>query len=301
MNNIYSPLRYPGGKTKLYNYVAKLVYANDMVGCTYVEPFAGGAGLAIKLLLNGIVNNIILNDIDYAIYSFWEVMVNHTDVLCNFIKNVPLNIMEWQRQKDIYINQSGHTLIEVGLSAFYLNRTNVSGVLTGGVIGGITQEGNYKIDARFNRENLINRICTIADKRDHIQLYNWNATDFILKILPNYNNCFVYLDPPYVKKGPCLYRNSFTKEDHKYLADVVAGCHFKWIVTYDKCDLIEELYKGFDHEILSINYSAGKTKSGKEIIIFSSNTNHDNKEKRLESLDFLYGAVKRTLTSTELP
>ncbi len=274
MPNVSTLLRYPGGKTKLYGYVSRLIDINEMRGCTYVESFAGGAGLAIKLLLNGVVKDIVLNDIDYAIYSVWEVLLNHTDVLCNFIENVPLNILEWQRQKAIYNNQNDYTQIEVGLSALYLNRTNVSGVLKGGVIGGLSQTGKYKINARFNRENLIKRARTIAEHREHIHLYKWNAIDFILNILPNYENCFVYFDPPYVNKGPCLYRNSFTKDDHIYLSEVITACQFKWIVTYDKCDFIKRLYNGFESEILSVYYSAGKAKSGDEIIFFNTNTVH---------------------------
>jgi DNA adenine methylase len=280
MMNIVTPLRYPGGKTKLYSYVSNLININGMSGCTYVEPFAGGAGLALKLLINGIVKDVVLNDIDYAIYSIWDLILNHTDVLCNFISNVPLNVIEWQKQKAVYNNRNEYSKIEVGLSAFYLNRTNVSGVLTGGVIGGLSQNGNYKIDARFNREELIKRIITISKYKELIHLYNWNASEFVLNILPNYNNCFVYFDPPYVKKGPNLYRNSFTLEDHKNLSEVITACRFKWIVTYDKCNFIKDLYKGFEYETLSINYSAGQTKVGDEIIIFNHNIIHNIKKEK---------------------
>jgi|LSQX01.3.fsa_nt_gb DNA adenine methylase len=275
MANVLTPLRYPGGKTKLYKYVSNLITLNNMTGCTYVEPFAGGAGLAIKLLLSGIVKNIVLNDIDFAIYSIWDLILNHTDVLCDFIDNVPLNVNEWQKQRVIYNNQTKYTQIEVGLAAFYLNRTNISGVLTGGVIGGLSQNGKYKIDARFNREELIKKVVNIAKHKECIDLYNWNAVEFILNILPNYDHCFVYFDPPYVNKAPRLYRDSFTLEDHKYLAEIISACQFKWIVTYDECDFIKTLYKDFEYEIIPIPYSAGQTKKvGNEMIIFSSNTIH---------------------------
>lgn len=275
MANVLTPLRYPGGKTKLYKYVLNLITLNNMIGCTYVEPFAGGAGLAIKLLLGGIVKNIVLNDIDFAIYSIWDLILNHTDVLCDFIANVPLNVNEWQKQKVIYNNQTKYTQIEVGLAAFYLNRTNISGVLTGGVIGGLSQNGKYKIDARFNREKLIKKVVNIAKHKESIHLYNWNAVEFVLNILPNYEQCFVYFDPPYVNKAPRLYRDSFTLDDHKYLAEVISACQFKWIVTYDECNFIKTLYKDFEYEIISIPYSAGQTKKvGNEMVIFGSNTIH---------------------------
>lgn len=268
MPSVFTPFRYPGGKTKLYNYVLQLIKANGMVGGTYIEPFAGGAGLAIKLLISGIVKDIVLNDIDYAIYCVWKVIIDHTDILSEFIRNISLDISKWQSYRAIYCNQKDYSLLDVGLATFYLNRTNISGVLNGGVIGGLAQEGKYKIDARFNRADLINKIRSIADKKEHIHLYNWNAVDFILNILPNYGDCFVYFDPPYINKGPCLYKNSFSLEDHRDLSEVISICPNKWITTYDKCEFIEELYNGYNTEILSIYYSAGQTKSGDEIVIF---------------------------------
>lgn len=263
-----TPLRYPGGKTKLYNTVLDLIERNDVLNGTYIEPFAGGAGIAIRLLLDGKVSDIVLNDFDYAIFAIWKTITEHTDELCNFIETVPLTTTEWLRQRTIYSNQNDYSLLEVGQASFFLNRTNVSGVLTGGVIGGLSQEGSYKIDARFNRKNLINMIQMIAQHKEHIHIYNWNAADFILHIIPNFDNVFVYFDPPYVKKGPSLYRNSFSKEDHQALSEIITASQFKWIVTYDKCDLIEKLYSNFNRKVLSINYSAGQTKSGNEIIIY---------------------------------
>ena len=268
MPKTYTPLRYPGGKTKLYDFISSVLSSNQMNGCTYVEPFAGGAGLAIKLLLKQKVERIIINDIDYAVYCVWDLIVNNSELLCEFINSVPLNVTEWQRQRAIYSNQDSYSPTEIGLSAFYLNRTNVSGVLKGGVIGGLSQEGTYKIDARFNRKALIDKVSAIAQRRECIDVYNWDARDFISNILPNYDNCFVYFDPPCVQKGPSLYRNSFSHRDHQYLYEIISDCPHRWIVTYDKCELISELYSDYASEVLSIKYSAGQTKSGDEIVIY---------------------------------
>ena len=266
-----TPLRYPGGKTKLYQTVLDLIKRNDVMNGTYIEPFAGGAGIAIRLLIDGIVSDIVLNDLDYSVYAIWKCIVDHTNELCSFIETVPLTTSEWLRQRSIFLNQNDYSLLEVGKAAFFLNRTNVSGVLTGGVIGGLSQEGPYKIDARFNRKNLVSLIQSIAKYREHVHIYNWNATDFILNIIPNFENIFVYFDPPYVKKGPSLYRNSFTLEDHRVLSEIITASKFKWIVTYDKCEIIERLYQNFNKEDLIIKYSAGQTKSGTEIIIYGNN------------------------------
>ena len=267
-----SPLRYPGGKTKLYEYVKSIIKANNLIGETYIEPFAGGAGLALKLLLNGDVKKIVINDLDPAIYAFWYVVLNQTDDICNFITTVPVTLDEWDKQHDIYVNQAAHTQLELAQATFFLNRTNVSGVITGGMIGGRKQEGKYKIDARFNRTQLVERIRKIANYSDKIDLYNLDAIDFIKhEVLGHYYKAFINFDPPYVDKGGELYKNSFTEEDHRILRDHIAQCNRKWIVTYDMCDLVAELYSAFRGGTVDIYYSANGAKKAKEYIFFSNN------------------------------
>lgn len=268
MATSYTPLRYPGGKSKLFSLVSDIISSNNLSQSTYIEPFAGGAGLALKLLFEQKVSNIVLNDFDYAIYCIWDTILNRVDEICSFIETVPLTVLEWRKQREIYNNQEHHTSVDIGKSAFFLNRTNVSGVLKGGVIGGLSQEGTYKIDARFNRTALIQAILRISKARDSIDLYNWDAKDFITYIIPNYSGCFVYFDPPYVKKGPFLYKNSFGSTDHIQLQEAISTCPEKWIVTYDDCDLIREIYGAYEFETISVNYSVGKTKQGSEIIVY---------------------------------
>ena len=157
MTNTPSPLRYPGGKTKLYYYVKSIIEANNLLGETYIEPFAGGSGLALKLLLNNDVNRIVINDLDPAIYAFWYCTLHNPEEMCNFIKTVPLTVTEWDRQHEIYVNYQNYSQLKLAQATLFLNRVNVSGVITGGIIGKRDQTGKYKMDARFNREKLIKK------------------------------------------------------------------------------------------------------------------------------------------------
>lgn len=266
-----TPLRYPGGKTKLYDYVVDIFEANNICDCTYIEPFAGGAGLAIKLLQNQKVSNIILNDLDPLIYAFWYCVLNHPIEFCSRIDSIPVTVEEWNKQRYITLNYHDFSLFEVGLAAFYMNRTNVSGVISGGMIGGKDQTGKYKLDARFNKAPLIKKIKNIEALSSKIQIFNKDVKDFIredVAILED-KNIFVNYDPPYVKKGSLLYRNSFTEEDHCELSDLICSSPGKWIVTYDKCSLIHNLYNEYKQEIITLNYSTGSTKQGYEIVIYS--------------------------------
>lgn len=261
----YTPLRYPGGKSKLYPTVKKIIEENDLIGCTYAEAFAGGAGLAIKLLIKGDVSRVLINDLDRAIYCIWKTIVECPKELCDFIDASGPTIDEWYTHRDTYLNQEKASDLELAKAAFFLNRTNVSGIIKGGVIGGIKQDGPYKIDARFGKANLKKKICNIAKYADNIVVTNLDAEDFIKTL--NAEETFAYFDPPYVQKGPGLYKNSFTEEKHRSLAKRISECKCKWLVTYDANDLIEMLYNDFEKDDINIRYSAHTAKIGCEKII----------------------------------
>ena len=272
MPSTVSPLRYPGGKTKCYSYVKDLLSCNDMLGETYIEPFAGGAGLALKLLLNGDVSRIVINDFDPAIYSFWYSILNETDAFCKMVATVPLTQEQWHNQRHIYLDLDIAHPLSLGFATFYMNRTNVSGVVKGGMIGGQEQAGKYGLDARFNRQNLITKIKTIAAHRDHIVLLNQDAKELLQpQQLRRFYKTFINLDPPYVKKGAQLYKNAFGEADHRELCELVKQCRRKWIVTYDICPLVAELYQPYRSSFLDVTYSVQSSKKAKEYIFFSDN------------------------------
>ena len=266
-----SPLRYPGGKTKLYDYVLSLIEANGLINETYIEPFAGGAGLALKLLLNNKVKRIVINDVDYAVYCFWYSVLHFSDEMCEFVNAVPLTIEEWDLMHGILSNQEDHTILDIAKAVLYLNRTNVSGIINGGVIGGREQSGKYKMDARFNRNTLSQKIKKIAAVSSKIELYNMDAINFLQTELQHYYKVFINFDPPYVAKGGQLYTNSFTNADHAALRDAIARCKRKWIVTYDTCDLVRALYAEFNTGYIDIYYSAKDARKDKEFIFYSKN------------------------------
>lgn len=270
MPTTYSPLRYPGGKTKFYSYVREILSCNDMLGETYIEPFAGGAGLALKLLLNGDVSRIVINDFDPAIYYFWYSILNETEAFCELIEDAVLTQNQWRVQRNTYLGLDTTNPLALGFATFYLNRTNVSGVIKGGMIGGHEQNGNYGLDARFNRQTLIKKINAIAAHKDQIVLLNQDAKELLQpQQLRRFYKTFINLDPPYVKKGAQLYKNAFCEADHRELSELVKQCRRKWIVTYDICSLVAELYQPYRSSYLDVTYSIQSSKKAKEYIFFS--------------------------------
>lgn len=266
---ITSPLRYPGGKAKLALPVAELIRLNGLFSNIYCEPYAGGAGLAIKLLTDGFVPRIKLNDVDDAIYSFWRAVFDETDEFCSLIDSCNLTVEEWRNQREIYQSSNDHG-IRLGFAAFYLNRTSRSGIIEGsGPIGGIAQEGDWRIDARFNRATLIDNIRNLAKFRDQVDIYCLDALEFLDLVLPD-DECFVYLDPPYYVKGRKLYKNFYTHDDHVSIRDKLeefAGS--KWIVSYDDVKAIREIYEPRTPLNYQLNYSAGPISKGAEVMFAS--------------------------------
>ncbi len=270
MPNPATPLRYPGGKQKIWQFIAETIEANDLVGCDYVEPYAGGAGVAIELLLAGLVKRIHLNDSNPAIYAFWHSIINYTDEFCRKVANASLAVNEWERQKAIYKTQDQGDLLALGFSLFYLNRCNRSGILTAGVIGGKNQTGTWKIDARFNRNDLIRRIERIAIKKRFIKIKNIDAEKFIESYVSKIDNCtFTYCDPPYFSKAERLYDNFYSPDDHIRIAHTIKNkLRGYWIVSYDNAPEIIALYESNKCFTYSLQYNASKVYKGTELFVF---------------------------------
>lgn len=275
-----SPLRYPGGKYKLYKYVAELVKENNC--STYIEPFCGGAAIALELLFQGIVNNIIINDYDYTIFCFWDSILHRTEEFIQLIIDTDVSIDTWHKQKDIRNNLSGHNRLEIGFSTFFLNRTNRSGIIDkAGPIGGMDQKGNYPINCRFNKARLISQIEEIAKHKAQIQIYNLEALDFIERVILKKRNSFIFFDPPYYRKGPGLYTNFYSHGDHANLANIILEQlkYRKWIVTYDNTNAIKAMYAKASHIEFELQYTLQKKHSGSEVMFFASKIKRPLNEK----------------------
>lgn len=272
-----TPLRYPGGKQKLTPFIEQILEINEIDG-HYSEPYCGGSGVALELLLSKKVKNIHLNDSDIRIYAFWHAVKYQNEKLCNRIVSASLTIEEWKKHREVLRNPLDYDLFEIGYSTFYMNRCNRSGVLNAGVIGGLDQQGNYKMDARFSRNDLIRRIELIGIYADQIFLSNLDAEQHIDNYLPNIdNNCLVYFDPPYFNKAKDLYLNSYSPKDHIRLSkSIQSNVDKRWVLSYDSVPEITELYLSRRHFTYNLQYSAARNYKGSEIFIFCDEMNLPN-------------------------
>lgn len=268
----YSPLRYPGGKAKLYKNIKLILEKNSLRNSIYVEPFAGGAGLALNLLFKGDVHELILNDYDRSIYAFWHCCLYETDAFIDLIESTAVDIKNWYIQKEVQTRKSDVSLLELGFSTFYLNRTNRSGIIKAGVIGGLDQSGEYKIDCRFNKENLIKRIKLIGQHKKRISLHNLDAVALIENELVNLpETSFTFFDPPYYNKAEGLYTNFYVHNDHLELRDaIIDNMRTPYIITYDNADEILDMYSDFRRKDYDISYCASVKRTEKEIMIVNN-------------------------------
>lgn len=270
MPTTQTPLRYPGGKSQLIPLVKKLLKENELLYGAYVEPFAGGCGIAMELLVHRMVYDVYINDIDRGIYAFWHSVINRTDDLCELIEKTPVTIEEWHKQREIAFSKSERHFLRIGFATLFLNRTNRSGIIKGGVIGGKNQDGNYLLDCRFNKEDLLNKVRRISYFKDEIHLYRLDAVEFLKKVVPQTpTKTLINIDPPYYKRGKELYTSFYKHDDHQLLAKEIAKLDRHWMVTYDNADEIRTLYQQHTTLTADLNYSAQTKRRGTELMVFS--------------------------------
>ncbi|HRJ02682.1 DNA adenine methylase [Brevundimonas sp. UBA2416] len=265
-----SPLRYPGGKTSMLDLTSLVLRMNALERGHYAEPYAGGCGLALALLYGGHVSDIHINDIDPAIWSFWHCVLNDFDAFTEKVRTTPVTIEEWLKQRELYRSNANDPL-DLGFAAFFLNRTNRSGIIkAAGVIGGLGQTGDYKLDCRYNHDDLIRRIARVHKYRDRIHLTNLDALAFLERCeaaLPA--DSLLFIDPPYYKKGPGLYTSFYRPEDHEKVAEAVLSVDLPWLVTYDDVPEIRRLYRTRRQFSFDINYSLHEKRIGSELLVAS--------------------------------
>ncbi len=267
MKKTYTPLRYPGGKNNLAKQFEIICKINNIN--MYIEPYAGGCGVGLYLLVNKIVNKVVINDIDPLIYSFWYSVLKHNKKFIDMIYDTDISMDNWYRYKEVIKNYSEYDKFTVGFATFFMNRTNRSGIIKAGVIGGKTQTGKYKLDARFNKSELVNKIYNIGLLKNNIILYNIDAVD-IMQNIEYDKHTLIYIDPPYYDKADSLYNYYYQKNEHKLISEVILKLNNLWILSYDNNEYIRMLYSSCNQVVCSLYYSTSHQNQN-ELFIYNNN------------------------------
>lgn len=271
-NRLYTPLRYPGGKSRFAPFIARLMHSNGVAGGHYLEPYVGGAGVALELLFHGVASHIHINDFDPALFDFWASVTRHPEAMLKLLHDTPVDMEQWHHWRSVLRGEIEVCQVERGFATLFMNRTNRSGVLKGGVIGGLGQDGNYKLDARFKKDVLAKRIEKIAQHAMAISVYNEDALALLKRyreFLPS--KSLIYLDPPYYVKGQGLYRNFYEHQDHAAIAKLLSSSRFsrRWVVSYDNVTEIQQMYRMSSAFTYGLNYTAQRRYVGSEVMFFS--------------------------------
>ena len=271
-NKLYTPLRYPGGKARFAPLIATVMRENGLEGGHYLEPYAGGAGVALQLLFDGVVDSVHINDADPAVAVFWRAATRHSKLLCDLVAREPVTMDAWRHWRAVMLGRTPATELERGFATLFMNRTNRSGILKGGVIGGQAQDGRYKVSERFIRDRLCERLERIAANASRIHVYEEDARALLLRchgFLPA--KSLIYLDPPYYIKGEGLYRNYYEHEDHVRIAALLGSKRFRrsWIVSYDNVAEIRQMYAYARSLTYGLHYTAQRRYTGSEVMFFS--------------------------------
>ncbi|MCA8382548.1 MULTISPECIES: DNA adenine methylase [Burkholderia cepacia complex] len=268
-----SPLRYPGGKARLAAYISGVIEENYLNGCTFYEPFAGGASVSLELLRLGFISSAVLIERDPLVYAFWWCVFNITEDLCAAVNACPVTMETWaqlQPTREVAYPADGQfTILQLGVAGLFYNRTNFSGILGAGPIGGEAQASRYKIDCRFNKEKIIRQIRSVARFADRVRIYCDDAISFMRtnaeEIATGFS--FVYVDPPYYQQGPKLYRHHYTDADHIALAQFLQTQGYPWLLSYDDHPRIRELYAANTVQPIYLDYNVKSSRTARELAI----------------------------------
>lgn len=267
-----SPLRFPGGKGSLKYFLADAIFTNGLQGKTLIEPFCGGSGATLPLLRSNVIGKLFLNDADPAIYSFWKSVFFDTERFLDLLYDTPVTIDTWKQFKSDMRAPNSLSSLQLGFRTLFFNRTNRSGLLIGGPIGGINQDGKYKLSCRFNKDALAGRIKELARYRNKVNVSNLDALEYLHKHrMEASGDSFIFLDPPYVKHGYNIYRKfAFKENDHFRLASFIKDKRWTWLLTYDDSPLIHRLYSERMKGVVEYSYYMQKAKIGRELVLASS-------------------------------
>ncbi|MHB1439982.1 MAG: DNA adenine methylase [Cuniculiplasma sp.] len=273
MKPTVTPLRYPGGKTWLLDYVKEFIKFHKLELKAIIEPYAGSASVSIGLLREGLVDKAYICEKDPLIVAFWNAVLNQNEEFVEFIQSLEVSLETWLSFKKYLIFDSVHKYNTVELAGAFLffNRTNYSGIIKGGPLGGKKQQSSYKFDCRFNREKIIEKIQGLHNLEGRLHVAEVDGISFMQRITSGTaENLLFYVDPPYYGAGRELYRYFFTDGDHENLSIFLKKLEHPWLLSYDDAEFIRDLYTNNEKFPVYTDYQSGNLRRNVRELLISN-------------------------------
>ncbi|WP_369340694.1 DNA adenine methylase [Bacillus subtilis] len=252
-----SPYRYPGGKSRIIDFLYTHLQKNKTQ--KLISPFTGGGSFELSLLAAGVVDHLHLNDLDFGVYALWWVIKHMPYALIDLVKNIePDHKTFFYAQSIIKNDYRGTDLVDAAWSSLIVNRLAFSGIAKANPLGG--KKGNKKsLLSRWNPEELVKRIEKVHSLSDRMVITQENAVNLIEEAYWEEDST-IFIDPPYVDKGKQLYPCYYTEKDHRELSFLLDTLHFEFpgadiITTYDYNEWIQNLYEFPDIKVIGRTYS----------------------------------------------
>ena len=285
--------RYPGGKAKLcgriLHHLSRLM--DDSI-TQYRELFFGGGSVGIKYVQKKeCPKQIWLNDKDVGIACLWTSVIRYPDSLKKLVLAYKPTVDSFYQLKNDLLNTTSvpdteEEVAQVGFNKLALHQITYSGLglKSGGPLGGVAQLSKYKVDCRWSPAYICKKINTVHKVFSNKEVIHEACTsyDFEKIITDTSMKALLYLDPPYFVKGSQLYHESFTHQDHTRLCENLKNTQHKWLLSYDACEEIKEMYSWATIEEVEVNYSitaskdtatgARQSRTKKEFFIYPSIT-----------------------------
>jgi len=262
-------LRYPGGKTKLLNFLDEYLPKNNEILGNYIEPFIGGGSvfLSIKPI------NAILSDLNNELIELYK-------GIRNFPNKVWENFCSFPEGRKAYyaIRDSDYYKQPLAFRAartLYLNRTCFKGMWRH------SPNGNFNVGYGGEERRWVITHQNIVELSKLLKKAKLTVSDFE-RVLDNVSDGdFIFLDPPYkpgqkeLKESHYTY-SKFTFEDQVRLSnklrDISKLKDVRWIMTNSFHLEICNLYKDFN--IVKIPKGTSDkigihTNDSKEILIYN--------------------------------
>ncbi|MDR0620235.1 MAG: DNA adenine methylase [Bacteroidales bacterium] len=260
---IKSPLRYPGGKSRAIETIAKIIPNFD----EFREPFLGGGSVFVYVKQRYPNKKFWINDLYSELYKFWAMTQKDIDALTQ-------KIYEWKNKytvgkelfKFLNANLENFSDLEKAAAFFIYNRITFSGTtLSGGY-------SEHAFTGRFT-ESSIKRLNDLAKVVNGSTITNYDYEELVKK---DGNNVFIFLDPPYYSatKSALYGKNGHLHKsfDHKRFAEIMKNCPHKWLITYDDSEYVRKLFSFANIQNWNLTYgmrniTENSNQNGKELFI----------------------------------